>query len=115
MEIEQRLVGCGSTKRNYNQGGRDPERIGGSMKGLFQLLTIFVLLIMSSGAFAGWTSEYGTIEEVISHNGYHLIKTNIPSVTCGGNGNFWWPANDPDAKDMLAIALAAFMSGKKLV
>jgi len=51
---------------------------------------------------------------VYSHNGIHIVQTTITDDTCNGKGEFWWPADDPDAKDMLAIALSAFMSGKNV-
>ncbi|GEA11700.1 hypothetical protein [Alteromonas sp. KUL49] len=73
-----------------------------------------MMLLFSSQLFAGWTSTDGEVLQVFSHNGFHLVKTNIPASTCSTSGHFWWPADDPDADDMLSIALAAFMSGKKV-
>lgn len=73
---------------------------------------LFLLSVAFSGMVnAGWTNP-GKIHEVMSHDGVHIIYTNMSDEACNSTGNFWWPADDPDAKDMLSIALAAFMSGK---
>jgi hypothetical protein len=47
-----------------------------------------------------------------SHKGSHFLETTIPDNPCGTVGKFWWPSDDPDAKDMFALSLAALMSGK---
>jgi hypothetical protein len=51
---------------------------------------------------------------VWSHDGYHFIQTTIGSNACGSQGKFWWPTSDPDAQDMLALALTALVTGKKV-
>ncbi|WP_444939937.1 hypothetical protein ACJJI3_12535 [Microbulbifer sp. ZKSA004] len=78
-----------------------------------RLLIVVSVLFLSKNTYAGWTTE-GVVEQVISHNGLHLIHTTISDTTCASTGKFWWPADDSDAKDMLSIALAALMSGKKV-
>jgi len=68
---------------------------------------------LSLPSIAGW-SGFGNVTRVTSHNGIHLIYTTIEDATCDGKGRFWWPKTDDDSGDMLAISLAALMSGKKV-
>lgn len=77
------------------------------------VLTIGVLIFSSSSAIAKWTGS-GTINQVYSHNGFHIIQTSIAENPCGTNGKFYWPTSDDDAKDMLSISLAALMAQKKV-
>jgi len=71
------------------------------------------LLSISTIAFAKW-SPRGTIDSVYSHNGFHVVVTTINDNPCGTPGKFWWPADDPDAKDMLSLALTALASQKEV-
>lgn len=80
------------------------------------ILTTIILSTFTSVSYAGWSGK-GNVEVVTSHNGVHLIDTTIADGMCGGEagkGKFYWKAEDADAKDMLALALAAFMGGKKV-
>ena len=78
------------------------------------LTTLIVFLTMfSSNTYAAWTSQ-GEVVEVMSHNGAVVLRTKITDSPCGGAGSFWWPTTDDDSKDMLSIALAAMMAGKKV-
>ena len=62
---------------------------------------------------ASWTAS-GTVSNVWSHNGMHVIQTTIPNNSCGTSGKYWWYTSNPDAKDMFAIALVALSSDKKV-
>ncbi|MCU7829558.1 MAG: hypothetical protein KZQ85_10870 [Candidatus Thiodiazotropha sp. (ex Myrtea sp. 'scaly one' KF741663)] len=42
------------------------------------------------------------------------MYTTIPDAVCNSSGKYWWPTDDPDAKDMYSMALAAFMGGKEV-
>lgn len=67
---------------------------------------------ISSGADT-WTN-LGTITAIYSHNGSHIVETTITDGPCGSAGKFWWPTLDTDAKDMFAMALSAFVAGKRI-
>jgi hypothetical protein len=74
---------------------------------------VFLFNSVSLQAFA-WTSS-GKVTEVMSHNGVHIVHTTITDGSCSAPGMFFWPADEasePDAKDMLSIALAALMGDK---
>ncbi|MGR6870978.1 hypothetical protein ACU6U9_01425 [Pseudomonas sp. HK3] len=76
---------------------------------------IFLVVFLLSGtAQADWTASWGKITDVMSHDGKHIVYTTITDKTCAGTGRFWWPADDTDAKDMLALSLAAFMGDKNV-
>jgi len=79
----------------------------------FKSILVVILSVFSFHSIAGW-SESGKITMVTSHNGMHVIKTTIEDATCDGIGGFWWPADDADAADMLAIALAALVAQKEV-
>jgi hypothetical protein len=81
-------------------------------------VTIGTSLLVSVGALAvpfearaDW-SGIGTVSQIYSHNGYHFIITTIPDAPCGVAGRFWWPTNDPDAKDLFAMAMTALVADK---
>jgi hypothetical protein len=78
-----------------------------------KVIIVFILIMNSAAAIAGWSSSTGTVTNVYSHNGSHVIRTTLTDNVCSA-GAFWWPADDPDAKDMFALALAALMSDKKI-
>lgn len=81
---------------------------------MYRLALIFCILLFSTTSWAGW-SESGQVTSVISHNGFHLIKTTINAGSCGGKeGYFYWKADDNDAPDMFALSLSAFIAGKKI-
>lgn len=61
-----------------------------------------------------WSTASGTVSAVYSHNGFHFIQTSIADAPCGAAGKFWWPTSDADAKDMFALALTAFVAGKRV-
>jgi len=77
--------------------------------------TIISLLLagVSTSAMAGWSTSSGEVTRVYSHNGAHVIRTTLTDDVCTP-GAFWWPADDSDAKDMFALALAALTAGKKV-
>ena len=72
-----------------------------------------LLMMSSSSLYAGWSSATGLVERVYSHNGSHVIRTTLTDNVCTP-GNFWWPADDSDARDMFALALAALTAGKAI-
>jgi hypothetical protein len=76
-------------------------------------LWIIVLIMSAGNVFAGWATSSGEVTRVYSHNGSHVIRTTLTDNVCNA-GNFWWPADDSDAKDMFALALSALMSDKKI-
>lgn len=78
-------------------------------------IMLLSLLCLSGSSYADWTKNWGTITQVMSHDGIHVIYTTITDKTCSQTGNFWWPTSDPDAKDMYAMALAAFMANKEVL
>ena len=80
-----------------------------------RLIVILLIVFLHSPAFAApaWTG-WGTVSEVYSSDGTHAIKTTISSAPCTYSGKFWWPADDPDAQDMLSISLTALASGKRV-
>ena len=78
-----------------------------------KLLVVAILTMFSSSSFAGWSTTLGEVNRVYSHDGAHVIRTTITDDVCAP-GAFWWPADDSDAKDMFALAMAALMSGKKI-
>ncbi|NOU52140.1 hypothetical protein HG263_16545 [Pseudoalteromonas sp. JBTF-M23] len=82
---------------------------------MYKNLFVLMLLIFPGVSQAGWTKGWGKITEIMSHDGKHIIYTTIEDKTCGGSGNFWWPTSDPDAKDMFALAMAAFMGEKEVM
>ncbi|MCU7808056.1 MAG: hypothetical protein KZQ73_09350 [Candidatus Thiodiazotropha sp. (ex Semelilucina semeliformis)] len=77
-------------------------------------LALSCLTLFPFACNAGWSQGWGTVTQVISHNGQHIIYTTIPDALRNSNGKFWWPSDDSDAKDMYSMALAAFMGGKEL-
>jgi len=82
------------------------------MSRMILALLISILPAVSFGAQT-WTA-LGTITSVYSHNGQHVIETSIADAPCGAAGKFWWPTSDSDAKDMFAMALAAYVAGKRI-
>ncbi len=74
---------------------------------------LILSILFSLNAYANWSSSTGEVINVYSHDGSHVIRTTHTDNICGV-GAFWWPADDPDAKDMFSLALAALMSGKKI-
>ena len=81
---------------------------------MHKILMMFVAIVFSSNIYAGW-SEKGNVLEVFSYKGKHFVQTTITNNPCGVAGKFWWPTTDnSDAKDMLALSLSAFMSGKRI-
>lgn len=73
--------------------------------------SVFTSDALSAGQ---WVGNTGEIESITSHNGDHIIQTTITDNVCGTEGKYWWKADDSDAKDMFALAMMAFASGKKL-
>ncbi|MCM2359009.1 MAG: hypothetical protein NDI77_12725 [Geobacteraceae bacterium] len=69
--------------------------------------------VSSSSAAGGWYDNI-SIREVIAHGGYYLIGTNSTLADCGVQGRFTIPASTPMARDMYAMALTAYLSGKKI-
>ncbi len=78
-----------------------------------KFFTIVFVLLLANMSHAGWSAS-GTVSAVTSHNGFHLIATDIADGMCGQMGKFYWRTDDPDAKDMFSIALAAFISAKSI-
>jgi len=80
-----------------------------------RVLGVFALLPLcySQTASSAWTPT-GYVNNVWSHDGYHLIDTTITDNPCGMAGRFWWHANDADAKDMFALAVTAVASNKQI-
>lgn len=82
-------------------------------------MTRFVLTCLlacaPAAAFSAqtWTA-LGTVTAMYSHNGSHIIETSIADAACGSAGKFWWPTSDSDAKDMFALALSAYIAGKRI-
>jgi hypothetical protein len=76
-----------------------------------RIASVMALLFSAFPASADWTGT-GEVTKVWSHEGYHFIQTTIADNPCGTAGKFWWPASDPDAKDMFAMSLAAVAAGK---
>jgi hypothetical protein len=81
---------------------------------MYKCIILAFVVLLSLNANADWSASAGEVTRVYSHNGSHVIRTTITDQVCGA-GNFWWPANDEDAKDMFSIALAALMAGKKIM
>jgi hypothetical protein len=79
----------------------------------FLLCIILITFPSKVLAAAGW-STLGTVSQVYSHNGNHVVLTSISNNPCGIPGKFWWPTDDPDAKDMFTLSLSAFMSEKQV-
>lgn len=75
--------------------------------------TVAALLLLSNVARADWTGE-GVVNTTYSHGGTYFIYTTIADSPCGVAGRFYWSATSPDAKDMYAMALTAFTTGKKI-
>jgi hypothetical protein len=84
--------------------------------GLRRITLAVLLSVVPAASFAAgtWTVAAGMVTAVYSHEGYHYVQTTIPDATCGAAGRFWWLAADSDAKDMFALALAAFLAGKQV-
>lgn len=80
-----------------------------------RLVLAFLMSILPAVSFSAqtWTA-LGTVTAVYSHNGQHVIETNIVDAPCGTAGKFWWPTSDSDAKDMFALALSAYVAGKRI-
>jgi hypothetical protein len=78
---------------------------------MYRILSVAALLLVAYPASAGWTGT-GDVTNVWSHDGSHYIQTSITDNPCGTPGKFWWPASDPDAKDMFAMSLTALTAGK---
>ena len=76
-------------------------------------ILLSILFLVSVNATAGWSTSSGVVTKAYSNHGSHVIRTTITDDVCPP-GHFWWPADDSDAKDMFALALAAFMAGKKV-
>lgn len=68
----------------------------------------------SSLASSNWSATLGSVTQVYSHDSVYFVNSTISDGPCGSPGKFWWPISDPDAKDMYAMALAAFIAGKKI-
>ncbi len=79
----------------------------------FAILFTFIFICLIPLNASAWTTE-GEVTEVMSHNEKIVIKTTITDGPCPSTSMFYWPTSDSDSKDMLSIALAALMSGKKI-
>ena len=80
---------------------------------MYKIVSLFFLISFAVSSHAGWSAQ-GEVTRVISHDSAHVLRTTVSDDPCGDSGDFWWLADDLDAKDMLSIALSAFMSGKKI-
>lgn len=78
-----------------------------------RIIITVLLIIISGDVLAGWSTSTGEVTRVYSHNGAHVIRTTLTDDICSA-GNFWWPADDSDAPDMFALALAALTANKKV-
>jgi hypothetical protein len=88
-----------------------------SVRKLLQITSISLLTSIPLGSLAGseWSTTSGTVSAVYSHNGFHFMQTSIPDAPCGAGGRFWWPISaNQNAKDMFALALTAFVAGKRV-
>lgn len=79
-----------------------------------RILVLSVFSVFSLPVLAGWTSTYGIVTDVYSHNGTVLIGTEITDGPCASKGGFWWPITDDDSDIMLSLVLSAQASGKKI-
>lgn len=66
-----------------------------------------------AAAYASWT-PIDDINSIYSHGGYHFIESDITTNACGTAGKFYWETSNPDAPDMLAIALTALAADKQI-
>jgi hypothetical protein len=78
------------------------------------LIGSFAVLPVESFGVPMWTTATGNVTKIYSHEGRHFIKTGIADAPCGIAGYFWWPTSDIDAKDMFALALSAYLAGKRV-
>ena len=81
----------------------------GKRTALIWLIALFVPLVVN----AAWTGV-GDVSQVFSHDGFHYVQTSIVDNSCGTAGKFYSPTSDSDARDMLAIALAALTADKEV-
>lgn len=79
-----------------------------------KLVPIFVLLFSCSANAASTWSQWGLVQSIYSHNGFHIVETTVSDNPCSISGKFYWNATDADAKDMLSLAMAAMMAGKQV-
>lgn len=75
--------------------------------------TILMALGVTPLALAGWTAV-GSVNNVYSHLGNHLIDTTIADAPCGVAGRFWWTTGDAEDKYMFALATTALVAQKPI-
>lgn len=85
---------------------------------LFGLLAIAANSSIAATISAGaWTTSAKVIS-VGSYDGTFRVETettdNTSAVCASSNGAYWWWANDPVSKEIYSMALAAYVSGKKI-
>ena len=80
---------------------------------MYKTILLICLILFTGISHADWSTSSGEVTSVYSHDGAHVIRTTLTDGSCEA-GNYWWPADDPDAKDMFSLALAALMSGKNI-
>src|SRR5882672_562013 len=78
-----------------------------------RLAAILMALSVPALALAGWTAG-GSVNNIFSHDGSHIIDTTIPDAPCGAPGRFWWPTGGAEDKYMFALATTALVAQKRL-
>ena len=78
-----------------------------------RLAALLVMLGVPALALAGWTAV-GSVNNVYSHLGKHLIDTTIVDAPCGVAGRFWWSTGDAEDKYMFALATTALVAQKPI-
>ena len=87
-----------------------------AMKALLMGLVAFCGIgvgVSSSNAANGWYENI-SIRAVTAHGSYYLLDTSSTLADCGYAGRFAIPANTSMARDMYAMALTAYLNGKKI-
>jgi hypothetical protein len=78
-----------------------------------RLATILMALGAPSLALAGWTAV-GSVVNIFSHNGTHIVDTTIPDAPCGIPGRFWWYTSYAEDKYMFSLATTALVAQKQI-
>lgn len=84
------------------------------VKVMKKIFVFTIVMCVSSLSFASKWSTVGSVNHVLSHDGYHIVITSINEGACDTLGKFYWPTSDADAKDMLSIALTALSTQMKV-
>lgn len=75
---------------------------------------LFAMLFITGSVRAQWTATTGTVNQVVSAQGFLFVLTDIADSPCGTTGKFWWPKTSIDSGDMYALSLTAFSLNKKI-